>query len=346
LNPKITVALFIAALVSKTGVALALTSFPSASKLNIVCPLDGSPYVWTPVGSKSENFIWVCLECGHHWQVTYPEDSYRSWLDVFLDPAFVRDYTVLYLRKELDLPDPLKLNWIGGRQTPERYLGYETYVFKAKDLSVTIGYPVVLPQNTVYRIKIEDGGRIVWEGQLHRRRFLTSELPSQNNLRTVYDYYGGVGVFKKGIHVIATSYDPLTLKKEFQTVNDFWQALKEKETTRASSKDFVSIIISRGDYPTGGHAIQIKSFSWLESYPVKLRFEANFTDPGEGVYVTEAFTNPLVLIPLGRLSPGLYTVEVHVDTYILTFDAQGKPVYTLLLTFREELWTQTFVVID
>ncbi len=60
--------------------------------------------------------------------------------------------------------------------------------------------------------------------------------------------------------------------------------------------------------------------------------------------VTEAFTNPLTLIPIGKLDPEEYVVEVHIDTYILIFDSQGKPVYTLLLTFKEELWTLRFIV--
>jgi hypothetical protein len=70
----------------------------------------------------------------------------------------------------------------------------------------------------------------------------------------------------------------------------------------------------------------------------------DFTDPGEGVAVTEAVTNPLVLVPLEKLSSGEYVVEVHIDTYILTFDEEGNLVYTLLQTLKEETWKLTFKI--
>jgi hypothetical protein len=179
---------------------------------------------------------------------------------------------------------------------------------------------------------------------LDKYGFIGPPIPRHNDLNPVYEYYGGVGVFIRGIHMIATDQNPLEYETDFKTSNDYWKFLKEKETVKASQKDFISIIIARGDHPTGGYMIQVKSFSWLESYPVKLRFEVNLTNPGEGVGVTEAFTNPLTLITIGKLDPGEYIVEVHIDTYILTFDSQGKPVYTLLLTFKEELWTLKFTV--
>ena len=345
MNSKLIVGIIVAAIIGSAGTALALTGVASVPESSIVCPeaahdISGL-YVWTPVGSRSENFNWRCLVCGYTWIRSYPEDVYEAWRDAFLEPAFVRDYTLLYLKNvlELKVPDPLKLNWTGGRETPLDLLGYETYVYGAGSLTVTVGYPVVLPVNTVYTIMVEMDNAIVWQGTLHQRKFTKSELPVENELRTVYDYYGGVGIFERGIHVIATDYDP--------TVNSTginWQELKEHETTTTSSEDFVSLVVSRGDFPTGGYTIQVKSFSWLESSPVKLRFEVNFTNPGEGVAVTEAFTNPLVLIPLGRLDPGEYEVQVHIDTYILTYDENGKPIYTLIMTFKEELWTTTFTV--
>jgi len=347
MNPKIITALIVAAIICSVGTALALTNVAPVSENPVVCP-EGAhdisgPYVWTPVGSRSENFNWKCLRCGYTWTQSYPEDVYEAWRDAFLEPAFVRDYTLLYLKTmlELKVPDPLTLNWTGGRVTPLDMLGYEIYIYTTDGITVTVGYPVVLPENTVYTIKVESGGTTVWQGTLHQRRFLMSDLSNENEPRTVYDFYGGVGIFERGIHVIATDYDP-TLPTA-SPVNVYWM-LKEHETTTASHGDFISLIVSRGDFSTGGYTILVKSFSWLESYPVKLRFEVNFTNPGEGVAVTEAFTNPLVLIPLGRLDPGEYEVQVHVDTYILTYDANGKPVYTQILTFKEELWTIKFTV--
>jgi hypothetical protein len=162
----------------------------------------------------------------------------------------------------------------------------------------------------------------------------------------VYDYYGGVGLFEEGIHVIATDVDPKTLieTEEYASINDFWGMMKDEITQNASTTDFISILISRGDLPTGGYLIQLKSQAWFESFPVVCSFTANFTDPGEGVAVTEAFTNPLVLVPMGSLPPGNYVARVHIDSFIMTYDSEGEPVYTPMETFVEVVWETEFKV--
>ncbi len=343
---KLVISIIILAMIGSTATYFVVSDLLSAPESQIVCPVDGSPYVWTAIGTRSENFNWGCLECGHQWTKSYPEGVFKAWRDAFLEPSFVRDFTLLYLRKtlQLEVPDPLTLDWNGGRETSVNILGYEQYVYRADSIVVSIGYPVVLPENTIYAIKVEVDGETFWEGKLHRREFIKSEPSNGNEYDTLYDYYGGVGIFEKGIHVIATSSNPLDSKDEHEVWNEYWQWLKSEETTSASTEDFISIIIARGDYPTGGYTIQVESFSWLESYPVKFRFHVNFTDPGEGVFVTEAFTNPLVLFPVNRLDPGEYVVEVHIVQYIMTFDEEGNPVYRQLQTFKEEVWTQTFVI--
>jgi len=313
------------------------TYFPGGSE--ITCPSDGSPYVWTPVGSRSENFNWRCLGCGYTWVETYPEDTYLGWRKAFLEPDFVRDYTILYLRSSgYVLPDPRKLDWTGGRETPEGLLGSETYVYSAMDIVITIRYPVVLAENIIYSIRVEYSGRTLWEGRLHQRQFTTDASTPLDKAK--YDYYGGAGLFERGIHVIATDKDPLTLIGS----EDYWRMLKDHTTQQPSTGDFVSILISRGDFSTGGYQIQLKSFAWLESDPVVFSFTANFTDPGEGVAVTQAFTNPLVLVPIGNLNAGRYIVEVHVESFTLTYDASGKPVYTPIETLIEEVWKLEFEV--
>ncbi|GEM_PF-1623628 len=346
MNLKLAVGLLVAIIISTVGTALALSGVASKSNSPIVCPdaahdLSG-PYVWTHVGTRSENFNWRCLVCGYTWTHSYPQDAYEAWRDAFLEPSFVRNYVLLYLKNvlELEVSDPLKVIWTGGRETPLDLLGYETYVYRADGTIVTISYPVVLPKDTVYAIKVEAHSETVWQGALHQRRF--NELATVDISQTINDYYHGLGIFERGIHVIATDHDPMSPVAKLSGID--WQELKAHETTKASTNDFISLIISRGDFPTGGYTIKVKSFSWLEPFPLRLRFEVNFTNPGEGVPVTEAFTNPLVFIPLGRLSPGEYEVQVHIDTYILTYDENRNPVYTLILTFKEELWTAAFIV--
>jgi len=115
-------------------------------------------------------------------------------------------------------------------------------------------------------------------------------------------------------------------------------------TSQATEQDFISILLSRGDKPTGGYDIQIENFAWLESYPVKLLFQLNFTDPGEDVIVTEALTNPIVLVPIGKLTSGQYNIEVPIAQYILNFDEKGNPNYTQILTFAPVIWTQKLTI--
>lgn len=173
--------------------------------------------------------------------------------------------------------------------------------------------------------------------------------PTQNgstptDLNYVYDYYGGVGLFSEGIHVLATSQDPRTLSGEFEVANDYWKMLLETETTQATDQDFISILLSRGDKLTGGYNIQIENFAWLESYPVKFILQVNFTDPGEDVIVTQALTNPLVLVSIGKLTPGEYHIEVPIARFILNFDEKGNPYYTQILTFAPVIWEQTLII--
>jgi hypothetical protein len=162
----------------------------------------------------------------------------------------------------------------------------------------------------------------------------------------IYDTQGGYGLFDKGIYVIATDVDPRSLMETgvYSGGNDFWGMMKDEVTQSPSTTDFISVLISRGDLPSGGYQIQLKSLVWLESYPVVGFFKANFTDPGEGVPVTEALTNPLVLVPIGKLSAGLYVGRVHIDSFIMTYDSEGDPVYSPIMTLVEEVWETEFEV--
>jgi hypothetical protein len=171
-----------------------------------------------------------------------------------------------------------------------------------------------------------------------------TDQPNQTTSDYLYDYSGGVDLFDEGVHVIVTNKDPYTLLDEYQIVNDYWAMLKAHETTSAIDQNFVSIIISRGDQPTGGYTITVQSFAWLESYPVKFQFQVNVTDPGEDMLVTEAITNPLVLIPIGKLTPGEYNIEVYVTWFIQTYDEEANLVYTPVMTFAPIIWKQTLTV--
>jgi hypothetical protein len=168
------------------------------------------------------------------------------------------------------------------------------------------------------------------------------KTPADSNY--IYDFYGGVGIVNEEIHVLATSQDPRTLLSKYDNISDYWKMLLENETTQATDQDFISIILSRGDKTRGGYNIQIEKFSWLESYPVKLLFQVNFTDPGEGVATTDALTNPLVLVPIGKLASGEYNIEVPIAEYIFSIDQEGTPSYTQILTFAPVFWKQALTI--
>ena len=61
----------------------------------IVCPKCGSRLVWTPIGTRSENFLWRCLECGESWIKTYPDAVYMRWKRGM--PGMVRDMVLKYI---------------------------------------------------------------------------------------------------------------------------------------------------------------------------------------------------------------------------------------------------------
>lgn len=169
--------------------------------------------------------------------------------------------------------------------------------------------------------------------------------PSPNFPDYYYDLYGGVGLFDEGVYAIATSQNPLSQLPILSFEQNYWSLMQQNITSTATSQEFISILISRGDKPTVGYGIAIESFSWLESYSVKLRFAVNITDPGENIIVTQALTNPTVLVPLGKLSPGEYKIEVSVVWFILNLDKQGKVNYQPVLTFKEIVWKQNLTII-
>ena len=148
LTEKETTTLLVTKTVTQT---ITVTSTPTPTEPLIICPQDESLYVWTPIESKSENFIWKCLHNGYTWNQTYPDEFYQRWKKAFLEPDFVRDYMLLYLLDiGYDLPDPLRSEWTGGRITPAGTVGAETHEYITGELVVTIKYPVVLPENTQY----------------------------------------------------------------------------------------------------------------------------------------------------------------------------------------------------
>jgi hypothetical protein len=225
-------------------------------------------------------------------------------------------------------------SWSNGSQENSTILKGET-----KQWSIDIG--TINKDNEIEIVIEADSGSVSTNATVGTSPTNTS-TPTDSNY--IYDFYGGVDLINEGIHVVATSQDPRTLFGEYNNINDYWNMLLENETTQATDQEFISIILSRGDKTSGGYTIQIENFGWLESYPVKFLFQVNFTDPGDGVATTDALTNPLVLVPLGKLTTGEYNIEVPITQYILNIDQEGNPQYSQILTFAPVFWKQRLTI--
>jgi len=63
---------------------------------------------------------------------------------------------------------PPGMDWQVENVTPQDWIGLTTYLFSAKDLAITISYPLVAPDATVFQISVEnrtDGFQ--WEGEVN-----------------------------------------------------------------------------------------------------------------------------------------------------------------------------------
>lgn len=56
--------------------------------------------------------------------------------------------------------------WNEFRATPPKLLGYETYIYIGENWNLTIGYPVVAPQNVFYKVTAVHTSGIAWTGEV------------------------------------------------------------------------------------------------------------------------------------------------------------------------------------
>ena len=160
MNPKTATSVIILIIISSATTYQIYASTVNAAD-EIRCPKDDSLYIWTPIGTFSENFNWRCFTCDHTWMKTYPENIYEKWRNAFLEPSYVRNYVLLYLKTvlQMDFINPLIPNWRESRDTPNKIVGYETYIYRGGGITVKVGYPVVQPENIIYTIQIKIGER-------------------------------------------------------------------------------------------------------------------------------------------------------------------------------------------
>jgi len=114
------------------------------------------------------------------------------------------------------------------------------------------------------------------------------------------------------------------------TIPDVKESLNEiviKKAAKPSTfsvNDELNLVIFRGVFSTDGYGIQIGR---VEKQGNAFTVYANFTDPGEGMMVTEAFSQPTAIIPVGKLETGDYKATLKV-TRIVENNEGGKLIET------------------
>jgi serpin B len=95
-----------------------------------------------------------------------------AWFNVTAAPPGVvraRQLALDYLAEGHGIAVPAAgTDWTEFRATPENLVGSETYEYRFEDWSITISYPVVALENTIYDVSIVSGGGdgFHWEGRV------------------------------------------------------------------------------------------------------------------------------------------------------------------------------------
>lgn len=77
----------------------------------------------------------------------------------------------------------------------------------------------------------------------------------------------------------------------------------------------LNLVVFRGVFNTGGYGVKI---SRVEKRGNTFHVHAVYTDPGRGMMVTQAFTQPTAIIPLGTLPKGSYEAVLKVTKVLKT----------------------------
>lgn len=83
-------------------------------------------------------------------------------------PAFARDAVLAYLATAYGQAAPAPgLVWVEEDITPDDIVGSSSVRYRAGEWIVTVRYPVVLPENTIYHVTVENGSDFRWEGEVN-----------------------------------------------------------------------------------------------------------------------------------------------------------------------------------
>ncbi len=89
---------------------------------------------------------------------------------------------------------------------------------------------------------------------------------------------------------------------------------KANQTSTFSTDDELNFVVFRGVFNTGGYGINIDR---VERQGNAFTVYATYSEPGKGVGVTEAVTQPVAIIPIGKLAAGDYKARLKVTRVII-----------------------------
>ncbi len=149
-----------------------------------------------------------------------------------------------------------------------------------------------------------------------------SQSPSGNTVvlkaNPVIEYYplGGFAEKSEGMFAVLKG----TIPDVKESLNEIVINKVAKPST-FSVNDDLNFVIFRGVFSTGGYGIQIRR---VEKQGSAFTVYATYTDPGEGMMVTESFSQPTAIIPVGKLENGDYKAALKVTRIIE--NKEGKEV--------------------
>ncbi len=134
----------------------------------------------------------------------------------------------------------------------------------------------------------------------------------------VIDYYplGGFTEKSEGMFIVLKGSIP-DVKESLSDI----VVKKAAQPSTFSASDELSLVVFRGIFNTGGYGITIDR---VEKQGNEFTVFATYTDPGKGMMVTQAFTQPTAIIPVGKLEKGNYKASLKVTREIE--DKEGKKV--------------------
>jgi hypothetical protein len=140
-----------------------------------------------------------------------------------------------------------------------------------------------------------------------------SQLPGEKvilEVNPVIDYYplGGYAENSDGVFAV--------LKGSIPEVKESLKDIVIKKAAQPSAfsvDEDLNLVVMRGVFNTGGYGISIER---VERQANMFTVYATYTDPGEGMMVTQAFTQPTATIAIGKLPENSYEARLKVTRIV------------------------------